>query len=742
MTDFFTTPIYYPNDKPHLGTAYPTLAADVSARWARLKGRDAFMLTGTDEHGKKIENAARRDGKEPQDFVDELAAQFKLTFERLDIRFDRFIRTTDPDHVEVVQQLLQRTCARGDIYEGTYEGHYCVECEAYYKTEELENGYCPTHEKPVEWLSEDCFYFRLSKYQDWLLDYYEQHPDFIRPETRRNEVVSFVQSGLQDLCISRSTFDWGIPLPFAEGHITYVWFDALINYLTGAGYLDDPEVFEERWPTATHIIGKDILRFHAVIWPAMLRAAGIEPPHQIFAHGFWTVNGRKFSKSLGNAIQPDYLIDNYGVDPLRYYIFREFAFGADGDFSEANLVERNNTELADGLGNLVRRATTMIDRYRDGIIPHSSEAGKPERGLVRVAADVVEHVSQAIKDLAFKDALETTWKLVHRLNAYLNEQEPWILAREGREEALNTVLAHLAEGLRQVAVLASPFMPESSKAIAHRLGLEEVPSANTLTWKDHLAGHHVEVGPLLFEKLEVAKRPAPSPVEHSSVDAIDKLGIPYCVAQINNVEIRSQSAEVEKRKRRVEARIRELGSDWTKKVSEVRGYYELYDRIGKEAGAVTSPIDLLSSYIFESELGRLPQINVVVDLYNVCALEHYLSIGAHDREKIRGRIQFDIAQESASYRPVGSSSSATVQQGEYYWHDKEHVLCRLDVKQGEATKVDTHTRHVVLIVQGNPAIEEETVTQQTEALCQDIVALCGGSYDLLQGVVSLPHEAA
>jgi DNA/RNA-binding domain of Phe-tRNA-synthetase-like protein len=342
----------------------------------------------------------------------------------------------------------------------------------------------------------------------------------------------------------------------------------------------------------------------------------------------------------------------------------------------------------------------------------------------------------------FQGALEATWELVRGLNTYLNEREPWILAEDGREQQLDTVLAFLAEGLRQLAVLTCPFIPESSEAIAQRVGLEEVPLAETLVWDDHLDGCRVEIGPVLFEPLEVAEETGPPPIDHVCSEEVRDLGIPYCVAQLNNLEIPGHNAEVETRKRRIERRTREQGPNWTEDIPEVQGYYELYDRIGKEPEAVSSPIDLLSKYIFESELGRLPQINALVDLYNVYAVEHYLSIGAHDREKIQGTIQFDVAQEPQSYQPVGTSASATVKPGEYYWHDDEHVLCRLDVKQGEETRIDTHTRHVVLIVQGNRAIAEKTVTQQTEALCQDIVALCGGSCEVLEGTASLPREVS
>jgi methionyl-tRNA synthetase len=731
VTTYVTTPIYYPNDVPHIGTAYPTLAADIYARWSRLRGQETFFLTGTDEHGKKIENVARRRGVTPQELVDELSEEFKATFKQLNISHDRFIRTTDEDHVRVVRHILTRVHERGDIYKGTYEGLYCVECEAYYTPDDLRDGQCPLHLKPVEVLKEDCYYFRLSNYREWLLGYYEAHPDFIMPESRRREVVSFVEGGLEDLCISRSTFKWGIPVPFDEGHITYVWFDALINYVTGVGILDEPERFETFWPSATHIIGKDILRFHAVIWPAMLESAGLPPPRRIFAHGFWMVNGRKFSKSLGNAILPGYLVERYGLDPLRYYMFRETPFGADGDFSEANLVGRNNSELAQGLGNLLQRITTMIVKYHDGIIPAPAEVGESETAVAEAAGDAVRAVAESIEGLALKEALDVIWEFISRLNAYVNAREPWALAKRGETAALNTVLAHLAEGLRFLSVLVAPFMPDSAQAIAERLGLGDVPAAYALQWGESLTGRHVKQGPPLFRMLEPPVEEAPAPVTHAADPAVLALGVNYCVAQINGLKVKREAAPLEQRKREVEARIRARGRGWADAYPEARGFQEIYERLGKAPGEVPSPADSLSEYIFNSGLGRLPQINVVVDLYNLYSLTHFLSIGAHDREKIRGTIRLDFAREVIPYHPLGSQTQSHIRPGEYYWHDDEHVLCRLDVKQGEATKVDELTRHVVLIVLGNAAISSQNVRRLTEQLCEEIVGLCGGEYTII-----------
>jgi methionyl-tRNA synthetase len=506
---YVTTPIYYPNDVPHIGTAYPTVAADVIARWSRLCGRESFFLTGTDEHGKKIENAALKRGITPRQLVDELSTAFVSSFEELDIAYDRFIRTTDEDHIRVVREILQRCWERGDIYKGVYEGLYCVECEAYYSTGDLKNTCCPQHLKPVELLREDCYYFRLSNYRDWLLQYYEEHPNFILPPSRHREVVSFVLSGLDDLCISRSSFNWGIPFPFDRDHVTYVWFDALLNYITGIGFLDQPIQFQEFWPDVTHIIGKDILRFHAVIWPAILKSAGISAPKRIFAHGFWMINGQKFSKSLGNSIRPNYLIARYGLDPLRYYLFRECPFGEDGNFSEANLVRRNNDDLAKGLGNLVQRVITMIVKYREGIVPVSWLGEELELEVEKAAELVVIEVSAALENLTLNKALEAVWGYVTRLNIYANARQPWILAKHGHDELLDTTLAHLAEGLRFLSTLVAPFMPTTGTAIAGRVGLEDVPQIAALIWGNTLAKKRVEDGPALFKMLD-------APVEHGS----------------------------------------------------------------------------------------------------------------------------------------------------------------------------------------------------------------------------------
>lgn len=734
MALFITTPIFYPNDVPHLGTIYPALAADIRSRWERLGGTDTFFLTGTDEHGKKIELAARENKMAPRDFVDGLAEQFKLTFRSLAIEYDRFIRTTDEDHYQVVQHVLQAIYDSGDIYPGSYSGLYCVDCEAYYSEEDLENGDCPFHYKPVDVIEEDCYYFRLLKYKEWLLEYHETHPHFVAPPSRRNEVIQMVKGLKDDLCISRSTFRWGIPLPFDEKHVTYVWFDALLNYLTGAGYLRDPDRFKSLWPNVVHVVGKDIIRFHAIIWPAILKAAGLELPRRIFAHGFWTVNGRKFSKSLGNVILPEYLVGKYGLDPLRYYLFRETNFGADGDFSESNLVERNNSELANGLGNLLLRTTSMIIKYRDGVIPRFRKTEEVEREIATAAEVVANDAAKALEAFDYRKALETIWNLVHKLNEYISQRAPWSLHKQGEEQLLDSALATPAEGLRFLCVLVYPFMPGTGQKIAEQLGLSGVPPLSSLKWGETLSQSKVLRADPLFEILAPFVEPVPPPIEHYADSEVLNLGIRYCIAQINNLKIKKEAATVEQAKRKVEREILSKGPEWAREIPEAQGYYELYARIGKKPGEILSPIDSLSRYIFDTELGRIPQINVVVDLYNVSCLKSFLSIGAHDREKLHGGIRLSRAREAQAYIPLGAISPVEVQPGEYYWRDDEHVLCRLDIKQAEATKIDENTRHAVLIVQCHSAIPEKVLGEETERLCREIVEVCGGTYTILGGL--------
>ncbi|HXO91991.1 MAG TPA: methionine--tRNA ligase [Stellaceae bacterium] len=469
---FVTTPIYYVNDTPHLGHAYPTVAADALARFMRLDGRRVKFLTGTDEHGQKVERSAQALGLTPQQFADRVSAAFREMDRLLDISYDDYIRTTEERHIRGVQALWQELERRGEIYLGRFAGWYCVRDEAFYDESELIDGKAPTGAE-VEWLEEENYFFRLSAWQERLLAYYEAHPDAIAPRSRRNEVISFVRAGLKDLSISRTSFSWGIPVPENPNHVIYVWLDALTNYITALGYpRADNSEFSTLWPTALHIVGKDILRFHAVYWPAFLMAAGLEPPRRIFAHGWWTVEGEKMSKSLGNGIPPDALVERYGVDPARYFLLRELPFGSDGDFSHRAVVGRLNGDLANDFGNLAQRVLVMINRDCGAQVPDPATFSAADTALLSAAGGLLETVRRHVSEQAFHLALEAIWRVVGEANRYVDEQAPWALRRTD-EARMRTVLYTLAEVIRHLGILAQPFIPTAARRLLDQLAVPD-----------------------------------------------------------------------------------------------------------------------------------------------------------------------------------------------------------------------------------------------------------------------------
>ncbi|WP_353815784.1 methionine--tRNA ligase [Agromyces sp. SYSU T00266] len=478
---YITTPIFYVNDVPHIGHAYTEVAADVLARWNRQAGRDAWMLTGTDEHGQKILRTATANGVSPQEWADKLVAEaWKPLLDTVDVANDDFIRTTDERHERNVQKFLQHLFDEGWIYTGEYEGYYCVGCEEYKQQSELVDGtgeyegqlVCAIHSKPVELLHEKNYFFRMSAFADKLLALYEERPDFVQPESARNEVVSFVRRGLDDLSISRSTFDWGVKVPWDETHVVYVWFDALLNYITAVGYGEDDEQFSRRWP-AQHLVGKDILRFHAVIWPAMLMAAGLDVPTGVFGHGWLLVGGEKMSKSKLTGIAPSQITETFGSDAFRYYFLSAISFGQDGSFSWEDLAARYQAELANGFGNLASRVIAMIGRYCGGTVPTGTEAARTEAddAIRRIEADATDAAWQAIERLQIHDAIAATWKLVDALNGYITEQEPWALAKDETKRArLEAVLETAYHGVGTLAVLLSPVLPKATAKLWTALG--------------------------------------------------------------------------------------------------------------------------------------------------------------------------------------------------------------------------------------------------------------------------------
>jgi methionyl-tRNA synthetase len=473
---YVTTPIYYPNDIPHIGHAYTTLAADVLSRWNKLLGKEVFFLTGTDEHGKKIENTAKEKGKKPKEFLDELIPKFKEAWKKLDIEYDYFIRTTDKEHEKVVREVLQKVYDKGDIYLGQYEGYYCTACEAYYTEKDLVDGCCPVHKKKIELLKEESYFFKLSKYQKKLLDLYEKHPEFILPKERRNEIVNRVKEGLNDLSISRTSFDWGIKLPFDEKHIAYVWFDALLNYYS-ATRLKGKEKF---WPADVHLIGKDIIWFHTVYWPAMLLSAGIDLPKTIFAHGWWTFNNEKISKSRGKVINVEELISIAGVDSARYFLFRNTAFGEDGDFSEQVLIDRHNNELANKLGNLVSRVSALIEK--NGI-------QKTKNTLIKELD--IKKIESLFEGFEFDKILNEIFAFIDICNEYVQKNKVW-------ESKDKKILYELADSIKAIAILLSPFTPSTSEKIAEQFEFK-INLAEIKTPLDEKA--KIKKSDILFKKI-------------------------------------------------------------------------------------------------------------------------------------------------------------------------------------------------------------------------------------------------
>ncbi|MCX7981487.1 MAG: methionine--tRNA ligase [Syntrophales bacterium] len=472
---YVTTPIYYVNAPPHIGHAYTTIVADVLARYYRLAGYRTFFLTGTDEHGDKIVEAATKAGMEPQAYADQISALFKALWPELAVTNDYFIRTTDENHKKTVQYILKKVYDQGDIYFGHYEGFYCVGCERFYTEKELVDGKCPDHQSEPEFRKESNYFFRMSKYQDWLIDYIQKNPNFIRPERYRNEVLSFLKEPLEDLCISRpkTRLTWGIELPFDSNYVTYVWFDALINYISALGY-PEGENFKIFWPSAQHLIAKDILKPHAVYWPTMLKAAGIEPYRHLNVHGYWNVDQSKMSKSLGNVVRPLELKDKYGLDAFRYFLLRDMVFGLDANFNEEAFVNRLNSDLANDLGNLVSRIITMAIKYFDGRIPQPEGESASDLDLRDAAVRTKGEVEKCFEDLSLHKALIVLWEFINRTNKYIVEEEPWRLAKEENSRSrLKTVIYHLLESLRFIAILVSPVMPHAADKILSHLGVED-----------------------------------------------------------------------------------------------------------------------------------------------------------------------------------------------------------------------------------------------------------------------------
>lgn len=504
---YLTTPIYYPSDNLHIGHTYTTVAADVLKKFKKMLGYDVYFVTGTDEHGQKIQEKAKENNKSPKEYVDGIVADIKRLWKTLEIDYDEFIRTTDPHHEKAVQDIFTKLYEKGEIYKSKYEGHYCTPCESFWVESQLIDGNCPDCGRPTHLAEEEAYFFKLSKYRDRLLKLYEDNPNFIQPESRKNEMINnFLKEGLEDLCVSRTSFDWGIKVPFDPDHVIYVWIDALSCYLTALGYgSEDDSKYRRYWPANVHLMAKEIVRFHTIIWPALLMALDIELPDRVFAHGWILFEDDKMSKSKGNVIYPEPIIELYGIDAFKYFLLREFSFGQDGSFSREKFLQRLNSDLANDLGNLVSRTVTMVEKYNEGLIPAPIKEGEFDESLKEIGINVANKVEQHMDKLNYSQALEEIWKLIRRTNKYIDETTPWILIKEDKER-LDTVLYNLTESLRITAILIKPFMEKTSREIWTQLGLKEnIVWEDTKVWGKIKAETKVQRGQGIFPRLEVEK---------------------------------------------------------------------------------------------------------------------------------------------------------------------------------------------------------------------------------------------